>query len=121
VVGFGSSKEDKVDRSGDPDSLFWKARFFLKNLPPEFRGSWDESEHSAHLRLQFPDTGSPVIGEAGDQIGRGGRSTATSLMKPRTLTLCRLSTCPGADTQRLLSTDHSWVTHRHASRSATRS
>lgn len=74
VIGFGSSKEDKIDRSGDPDSLFWKARFFLSHLPPEFRCGWDESRHSAHLRLTFP-TGSAIVGEAGDNIGRGGRSS----------------------------------------------
>lgn len=75
VVGFGSSKEDKIDRSGDPDSLFWKARFFLSHLPPEFRGNWDESRHSAHMRIAFPDSGSAIVGEAGDEIGRGGRSS----------------------------------------------
>jgi phage terminase large subunit len=75
VVGVGSRTEDKVDRTGDPDCLLWKARFFLKNLPPEFRGGWDETRHSAHMRLQFPETGSAVVGEAGDAIGRGGRST----------------------------------------------
>lgn len=75
VIGFGSAKEDKVDRSGDPDSLFWKAREFIKALPVEFRGSWDETKHSAHMRLVFPETGSAIVGEAGVQIGRGGRST----------------------------------------------
>jgi phage terminase large subunit len=75
VVGVGSRTEDKVDRTGDPDCLLWKARFFLKNLPPEFRGGWDETRHSAHMRLQFPETGSAIVGEAGDAIGRGGRST----------------------------------------------
>lgn len=76
VIGVGSRTEDKVDRTGDPDCLLWKARFFLKNLPPEFRGAWDETRHSAHMRMQFPETGSAIVGEAGDAIGRGGRSTA---------------------------------------------
>ncbi len=79
VICVGSSKEDKIDRSGDPDSLFWKVRFFLQHLPPEFRGSWDETRHSAHLRIGFPDTGSAIVGEAGDQIGRGGRSSLALL------------------------------------------
>jgi hypothetical protein len=76
VVGVGSRTEDKVDRTGDPDCLLWKARFFLKNLPPEFRGGWDETRHSAHMRLAFPETGSAIVAEAGDAIGRGGRSSA---------------------------------------------
>jgi phage terminase large subunit len=74
-IGVGSAKEDKIDRSGDPDCLFWKARFFLKNLPPEFRGGWDDTQHSAHLRLTFPETQSSIVGEAGDNIGRGGRTS----------------------------------------------
>ena len=75
VIGVGSAKEDKLDRTGDPDCLFWKARTFLKHLPPEFRGSWDETRHTAHMRIQFPETGSAIVGEAGDGIGRGGRSS----------------------------------------------
>ena len=75
VIGVGSAKEDKVDRSGDPDCLFWKARTFLKHLPTEFRGSWDENRNSAHMRLTFPETASAMVGEAGDHIGRGGRSS----------------------------------------------
>jgi phage terminase large subunit len=54
TVGFGSAKEDRIDRSGDPDCLFWNGRTFLKHLPPEFRGSWDESKHSAHMRHDLP-------------------------------------------------------------------
>lgn len=76
VVGIGSRTEAKLDRLGDPDSVFWKIKFFLSHLPPEFRGTWDESRHSQHLRIQFPDSGSSIIGESGDGIGRGGRSTA---------------------------------------------
>jgi hypothetical protein len=75
VIGIGSAKEDKLDRSGDPDCLFWKARTFLKHLPPEFRGGWDDTRHTAHMRIQFPETGSAIVGEAGDSIGRGGRSS----------------------------------------------
>jgi phage terminase large subunit len=75
VIGVGSAKEDKLDRTGDPDCLFWKARTFLKHLPPEFRGGWDETRHTAHMRIQFPETGSAIVGEAGDGIGRGGRSS----------------------------------------------
>lgn len=73
MIGVGSSKEDKLDRSGDPDTLFYKARMFLGNLPAEFRAGWSLEENSAHMRLTFPATGSSVTGEAGDNIGRGGR------------------------------------------------
>lgn len=73
LIGVGSSKEDKIDRSGDPDCLFFKARMFLAYLPPEFLGGWELRNHSAHMRLIFPGSGSSITGEAGDNIGRGGR------------------------------------------------
>jgi phage terminase large subunit len=73
-IGVGSEKEDKIDRSGDPDCLFYKGRMFLRYLPEEFRGGWSlAKECSAHMRLVIPATGSSVTGEAGDNIGRGGR------------------------------------------------
>lgn len=73
MAGFGSAKEDKLDRSGDPDTLFAKGRMFLKYLPDEFRGGWTLKDNSAHLRLTFSETGSSITGEAGDTMGRGGR------------------------------------------------
>lgn len=75
VVGFGSRKEEYVDKIGAPKSLFWKARQFLSLLPPEFRGSWDASRHAPHMRIMFPDTDSVITGESGDGIGRGDRSS----------------------------------------------
>lgn len=75
MFGIGSAKEDKVDRTGDPDTLFFKAREFLRCLPAEFRGGWT-AKNSAHMRLVFPETGSSITGEAGDNIGRGGRKLA---------------------------------------------
>jgi len=74
-VGFGSEKEDKVDRSGDPDCLFYKGRMFLQYLPDIFRAGWNLKQYSAHMRLTFPQTGSSITGEAGNNIGRGGRKS----------------------------------------------
>jgi len=74
TFGFGSRDEDSVDEGGNPDSLFWKLRFFVENLPEEFRGDWDRKKHSAHMRVSFPSTGSVITGDAGKNIGRGGRS-----------------------------------------------
>ena len=75
VVGFGSRKEEYVDKKGDPKSLLFKARQFVSNLPVEFRGTWNERKHSPYMRLEFPDTNSVIAGEAGDNIGRGARSS----------------------------------------------
>ena len=70
VIGFGSRKEDYVDKNGDPKSLFWKAKFFLDHLPKDLICNWS----SSHLRIQFA-TGSYLTGEAGDNIGRGDRTS----------------------------------------------
>lgn len=73
--GFGSRKEEYVDKIGHPKSLFWKARQFVLHVPEEFNGGWSERRDSAHLRLSFPITGSTITGEAGDNIGRGDRQS----------------------------------------------
>lgn len=75
VIGFGSRKEEYVDSTGDPKALFWKARKFVETLPVEFRGSWSEKKHAPYMRVEFPDTGAVIKGEAGDNIGRGDRTT----------------------------------------------
>lgn len=75
VIGFGSRKEEYVDKLDDPKSLFYKARAFMRYLPPEFRGSWVDKD-APFMRLVFRDTGSAITGEAGDNIGRGGRTWA---------------------------------------------
>lgn len=73
-VGFGSRKEEYVDKLGHPKSLFWKARMFMEMLPVEFRRGWTRDD-APHMRISFPATGSVITGEAGDNIGRGDRSS----------------------------------------------
>lgn len=77
AFGTGSRKENLVDVLGDPDSMLEKARLFMGGLPKEFRGNWDRNDKncSAHMRLKFPETDSIITGEAGDNIGRGGRKS----------------------------------------------
>ncbi|MGF6878370.1 TerL protein [Paraburkholderia sp. MM5477-R1] len=75
AAGFGSRKEEYVDKIGSPKSLFWKAREFIRLLPAEFRGSWNIGVHAPHMRILFPDTGSVITGESGDGIGRGDRAS----------------------------------------------
>lgn len=72
-VGFGSRKEEYVDKLDDPKCLFWKARQFIINLPREFTGNWSLSD-APHLRITFPNTSSFITGESGDNIGRGDRA-----------------------------------------------
>jgi phage terminase large subunit len=75
IVGFGSRKAEYIDTLGNPDCLFYKVRRFINLLPVEFRGTWDERKHSREMRIIFPDTNARMIGEAGDNIGRGGRTS----------------------------------------------
>ena len=75
IVGFGSRKEEYVDRIGDPKSLFWKIRAFINGLPTEFRpDGWDDTKHAPFMRILNPENGAAIVGEAGDNIGRGNRT-----------------------------------------------
>ena len=75
VIGFGSRKEEYVDKIGSPKSLFFKARMFMQLLPPELRGGYQQGVTDPHMRIRFPNTGSVLVGEAGDGIGRGDRAS----------------------------------------------
>jgi len=76
AAGVGSRKEEYVDRKGDPKSLFWKFRDMLSHLPrwmmPE---GFSPKLHDNHMRIINPANGASLTGEAGDNIGRGGRTT----------------------------------------------
>lgn len=74
AIGWGSRKEQLVDKIGDPDSIFEKMRMLINGLPRFFwpRG-FSPSENMAYMRIVNPETGSTITGEAGDNIGRGGR------------------------------------------------
>lgn len=75
TVGFGSRKEEYVDKFGSPKSLFYKARQFIMMLPKEFRNGYDTRRDSAHMRISFRATMSTITGEAGDNVGRGDRTS----------------------------------------------
>lgn len=73
AVGTGSRKAELVDDLGNMDAILPKARMFMKFLPKEFRGGWDDRKHTKEMQISFPQTRSIIDGEAGDDIGRGGR------------------------------------------------
>jgi hypothetical protein len=76
AVGFGSRKENLVDKLGDPDCIFEKLRHFVAQVPAEFLPpDFSLKEHATFMRLLSPSTGSSITGEAGDNIGRGGRKS----------------------------------------------
>lgn len=74
AIGWGSRKEMLVDKLGDPDSIFEKIRLMIRRLPKVFRPSGlKEKEHLTFCKCLNPENGSVIAGEAGDNIGRGGR------------------------------------------------
>ena len=76
VIGFGSRKEEYVDDLNDPKSLFWKARQFVNLLPIEFRPKgWDTKKHAPFMTIKNHENGSAIVGESGDNIGRGNRTS----------------------------------------------
>jgi len=73
---FGSRKEALVDRVGDNDGIFEKGRMIMRNMPIEFiPEGFDLDKHMPFMKFINPENGSTITGEAGDNIGRGGRSS----------------------------------------------
>lgn len=74
-IGYGSRKQEYVDKKDTPKALFYKARKFMEYLPPEFNGGWDPTKDAPQMRLTFRATESTMSGETGDSIGRGDRAS----------------------------------------------
>jgi phage terminase large subunit len=73
---FGSRDADLVDSRDNPDSIFEKMRIILRRLPPwMLPEGFDWRKHDNIMQLTNPANGATITGEAGDQMGRGGRST----------------------------------------------
>lgn len=124
-IGFGSRKEEYVDKLGAPKALFPRARIFLEYLPREFLGGWTPADFP-HMRCNFPGTDSAITGEAGDNIGRGDRASiyfvdeAAFIERPQLIenslsatTNCRidLSSANGSDNP-FYDKVHNWPEHR---------
>jgi hypothetical protein len=76
VVGMGSRKELYVDGGSNPASLFWKVRQLIEMLPKEFQPTgWDAGKDAPFMRVRNPENGSMIVGEAGDNCGRGNRTS----------------------------------------------
>lgn len=76
VIGFGSRKEEYVDDSADPKALLWKARELIESLPKEFQPrGYVRKVHAPFMKITNPENGAKIVGEAGDNIGRGARTS----------------------------------------------
>ena len=74
AIGWGSRKEQLVDKIGDPDSIFEKIRLVIRGLPKEFwPRDFDIEKHASYMKIINLETGATITGEAGNNIGRGGR------------------------------------------------
>jgi phage terminase large subunit len=76
AIGFGSRKEEYVDEKGNPKAIFPKIRMILEYLPdwmlPE---NYDAFKHAPYMKIINVTNDATITGEAGDNIGRGGRTT----------------------------------------------
>lgn len=76
AIGWGSRKQELVDKIGDMSSIFEKLRFLIRGLPAVFKPKGlKERDHLKSMNLVNPDNGSAIIGEIGNNIGRGGRTS----------------------------------------------
>ncbi len=75
-IGWGSRKESLVDKLGDADSIFEKLRLIVSRLPTIFKPvGFNARRDASYMKMMNPSNGAIISGEAGDNIGRGGRRT----------------------------------------------
>jgi hypothetical protein len=76
---IGSATEPKIDGNrSNKNTLFYKLREFADNLPPQFRAGYTPAD-STYMFMSFPEQSAEINGEAGKQIGRGGRASIVVL------------------------------------------
>lgn len=76
AIGVGSRKEEYVDKKGEPKAIFPKIRQIIEWLPDFMTPpGFNMAAHAPYMRIMNPHNGSIISGEAGDNIGRGGRTT----------------------------------------------
>jgi hypothetical protein len=74
AIGWGSRKEQLVDKIGDPDSIFEKMRIIIRHLPRlMLPAGFDPRDDMLSMKIVNRATGATITGESGDNIGRGGR------------------------------------------------
>ncbi|MFH1739632.1 MAG: hypothetical protein ABIH23_11540 [bacterium] len=78
-VTWGSRTVDLVDTLKNPDTIFARLRRIIYNLPKRMRPTGYDAQSNQfdlHLRIINPDNDSVIVGEGGDNMGAGGRSSA---------------------------------------------
>ncbi len=75
-IGWGSRKALSVDQIGNMNSIFEKMRYILRSVPMEFWPDGFTEDDMSYMRIH-EGSGNSIVGESGDDIGRGGRTKAT--------------------------------------------
>lgn len=76
AIGFGSRKEEYVDKKGDLKAIFPKIRMMIEWWPDFVQPAGFVMERDAtYMKIINPENGSIITGEAGDNLGRGGRTS----------------------------------------------
>lgn len=75
AIGWGSNKQEKVDKIGVPGSIFEKIRMLIWGLPKVFLPEGLTGDrHLFYMRCINPVNGATITGEIGTEIGRGDRT-----------------------------------------------
>jgi len=74
AIGWGSQDADSVDQIGNPKSIFFKIRGLIDRLPEIFKPQGLTDSDIKQYVCYNRATGSSIVGEVGDKIGRGGRT-----------------------------------------------
>ena len=78
TIGFGSRKQEYIDQTKNLKAFFQRVLWALDYVPDCLKPTgFDISECYSRNRIANPHIGSYLVGEAGENIGRGDRTTAT--------------------------------------------
>jgi phage terminase large subunit len=78
TIGWGSLLAHNIDDRGNPKAIFLKIRQTIDNLPKfMLPPSFNRREHMPLMKILKPEgqDDATIIGEGGDNVGRGGRTT----------------------------------------------
>ncbi len=76
TIGWGSRKEEYVDDKDDPKAIFPKMRKIIEYLPRWMLPiGFEIGKHATYMKIINKANDSAITGEAGDNIGRGGRTS----------------------------------------------
>ncbi len=75
-MGWGSLLAHNIDDRGNPKAIFLKIRQIIENLPREIMpAGYSARLHAPLMKILHPTDTATIIGEGGDNVGRGGRTT----------------------------------------------